>query len=121
MLAQQPFAAVARIVGEIWQRVRAICRRYVDLALADANLSAFNSVAIDEGRQHVEACCSGPLVSAQIRRKAGDVIGAAAFAREHDLRASASASQGTSLGLGGSLQRMRQGRATRRRPGQVQP
>jgi transposase len=49
MLAQQmPFAAVARIVGETWHRVHAICRRYVDLALAAADLSAVDAVAIDE-------------------------------------------------------------------------
>ena len=49
MLAQQmPFAAVSRIVGESWHRVHAICRRYVDLALARADLSALTSVAIDE-------------------------------------------------------------------------
>jgi hypothetical protein len=36
------------IVGESWHRVHAICRRYVDLALAGANLSALTSVAIDE-------------------------------------------------------------------------
>jgi len=49
MLAQQmPFAAVARIVGESWHRVHAICCRYVDLTLADADLSALTSVAIDE-------------------------------------------------------------------------
>jgi Helix-turn-helix domain of transposase family ISL3 len=47
MLAQQmPFAAVARTIGESWHRVHAICR-YVDLALAGANLSALSSVAID--------------------------------------------------------------------------
>ena len=49
MLAQQmPFAAVARIVGESWHRVHAICRHYVDLTLARADLSALTSVAIDE-------------------------------------------------------------------------
>ena len=33
MLCQQmPFAAVARITGESWHRVHAICTRYVDLA-----------------------------------------------------------------------------------------
>jgi transposase len=49
MLAQQmPFAAVARIVGESWHRVHAVCRRYVDLALTEADLSALTSVAIDE-------------------------------------------------------------------------
>jgi transposase len=49
MLAQQmPFAAVARTVGESWHRVHAICRRYVDLAVASADLSATSSVIIDE-------------------------------------------------------------------------
>ncbi len=49
MLAQQmPFAAVARTIGESWHRVHAICHRYVDLALAGADLSALSSVAIDE-------------------------------------------------------------------------
>jgi hypothetical protein len=49
MLAQQmPFAAVVRTVGESWHRVHAICRRYVDLSLAGADLSALSSIAIDE-------------------------------------------------------------------------
>jgi len=49
MLAQQmPFAAVARTVGESWHRVHAVCRRYVDLAVAAADLSATSSVIIDE-------------------------------------------------------------------------
>ena len=49
MLAQQmTFAAVARIVGETWHRVHAICSRYVDLALTHADLSAVDTVAIDE-------------------------------------------------------------------------
>jgi transposase len=49
MLAQQmPFAAVARIVNLSWHRVHAICSRYVELALASANLSDVSSVAIDE-------------------------------------------------------------------------
>ena len=49
MLAQQmPFAAVARTVGESWHRVHAICRHYVDLALAEADLSALSSATIDE-------------------------------------------------------------------------
>jgi len=48
-LAQQmPFAAVARTVGESWHRVQAICARYVDLALAEANLSDVTALAIDE-------------------------------------------------------------------------
>ncbi len=49
MLAQQmPFAAVARIVGETWHRVHAICARYVDLALERTDLTAVETVAIDE-------------------------------------------------------------------------
>jgi transposase len=49
MLAQQmPFAAVARIVGESWHRVHAICTRYVELTLAQTDLSALQSAAIDE-------------------------------------------------------------------------
>lgn len=49
MLAQQmPFAAVARIVGESAHRVTAVCERYVDLALAEADFSDVKSLAIDE-------------------------------------------------------------------------
>ncbi len=49
MLAQQmPFAAVARIVGESWHRVHAICSRYVDLAEANNDLSDVDALAIDE-------------------------------------------------------------------------
>jgi transposase len=48
-LAQQmPFAAVARMVGESWHRVHAICSRYVELAVAQADLSEMSAVAIDE-------------------------------------------------------------------------
>src|SRR6516165_7017490 len=48
-LAQQmTFAAVARLVNESWHRVHAICWRYVDLAVAAADLSAVTAVAIDE-------------------------------------------------------------------------
>lgn len=48
-LAQQmPFAAVARTVGESWHRVHAICARYVELAVAAADLSAMRALAIDE-------------------------------------------------------------------------
>src|SRR5471032_2720743 len=49
MLAQQmPFAAVARAVNLSWHRVHAICSRYVELALAPADLSGVTAVAIDE-------------------------------------------------------------------------
>ena len=48
-LAQQmPFAAVARAVGESWHRVHAICKRYVELALAEIDLSNMMNVAVDE-------------------------------------------------------------------------
>jgi transposase len=45
---QMPFAAVARLVGESWHRVVAICDRYVELALAKADLSKLTMLAIDE-------------------------------------------------------------------------
>jgi transposase len=49
VLAQQmPFAAVARTVGESWHRVQAICSRYVELAVAAADLSKTTALAIDE-------------------------------------------------------------------------
>jgi transposase len=48
-LAQHmPFAAVARTVGESWHRVNAVCRHYVDLAIAASDLSETTSVVIDE-------------------------------------------------------------------------
>lgn len=48
-LAQQmTFAAVARTVGESWHRVQAICARYVELAVAEADLSEMTALAIDE-------------------------------------------------------------------------
>jgi transposase len=49
MLAQQmPFAAVARIVNVSPYRVMELCRRYVDLALAQADFSNVKALAIDE-------------------------------------------------------------------------
>lgn len=48
MCRQMPFAAVARLVGESWHRVQAICERYVDLALEKADLSKLTMLAIDE-------------------------------------------------------------------------
>ena len=49
MLAREmPFAAVARFTGESWHRVAAICGRYVDLALAEADFSEVTRLAIDE-------------------------------------------------------------------------
>jgi len=49
MLCQQmSFAAAARLVGESRHRVATICERYVDLALAQTDLSAVRELAIDE-------------------------------------------------------------------------
>ena len=49
MLAQQmPFAAVARIAGESAHRVRAVCERYVEIALGWADFSEVKMLAIDE-------------------------------------------------------------------------
>jgi transposase len=48
MAQQMTFAAVAKLVGLSWHRVHAICSRYVDLALAEADLSTVSAVAIDE-------------------------------------------------------------------------
>jgi transposase len=48
MCRQMPFAAVARLVGESWHRVEAICERYVELALKKADLSKLTMLAIDE-------------------------------------------------------------------------
>jgi hypothetical protein len=48
-LAQQmPFAAVTRLVKESWHCVHAIRSRYVDLAVAEADLSRVVAVAVDE-------------------------------------------------------------------------
>jgi hypothetical protein len=40
--------AVARLTGESWHRVAAICGRYVDLTLRDADYSGVTHLAIDE-------------------------------------------------------------------------
>jgi transposase len=45
---QMTFAAAARLVGESRHRVAAICERYVDLALAQADFSTVHELAIDE-------------------------------------------------------------------------
>jgi transposase len=54
MAQQMTFAAVARLVNESWHRVHAICSRYVDLAMAQADLSRVVAVAVDE------TSCRGP-------------------------------------------------------------
>jgi transposase len=49
---QMTFAGVAQLVGLSWHRVHAICTHYVDLALAQADLSELKSIAIDETSRH---------------------------------------------------------------------
>ena len=48
MAQHMTFAAVAELTQLSWHRVHAICSRYVDMALAEADLSAVTAVAIDE-------------------------------------------------------------------------
>jgi transposase len=49
MLCQNmTFAAVARIVNLSWHKVHAICSRYVELALDQADFSEVQAVAVDE-------------------------------------------------------------------------
>ena len=45
---EMPFAAVARVVNLSWHRVAAICKRYVDLALDQADFSEVKRLAADE-------------------------------------------------------------------------
>lgn len=45
---EMPFAAVARLVNLSWHRVAAICERYVDLALSEADFSEVRRLAVDE-------------------------------------------------------------------------
>ena len=45
---EMTFAAVARMVNLSWHRVATIARRYVDLALAEADFSEVKRLAIDE-------------------------------------------------------------------------
>jgi transposase len=48
MAPHMTFAAVPTLVNESWHRVHAICSRYVDLALVEADLAAVTAVAIGE-------------------------------------------------------------------------
>ena len=48
MSQQMTVAAVANLVGVSWHRVHAIYSHYIDLALAEADLSEVTAVAIDE-------------------------------------------------------------------------
>lgn len=48
MCREMPFAAVARLTDLTWHRVHAICERYVELALENADFSEVTALAIDE-------------------------------------------------------------------------
>jgi transposase len=48
MAEAMPFATIAKLVGLSWHRVYAICSRYVELGLVQADLCAVRAVAIDE-------------------------------------------------------------------------
>jgi len=48
MTRHMTFAAVAELTNLSWHRVHAVCSRYVDLAVAQADLSSVTAVAIDE-------------------------------------------------------------------------
>lgn len=48
MCREMPFAAVARLVGLSWHQVTAICKRYVDLGLQQADFSEVKRLAADE-------------------------------------------------------------------------
>ncbi|UEO01217.1 ISL3 family transposase [Acidiferrobacter thiooxydans] len=45
---EMPFRAVARLTGVSLHRVMSLCERYVDLAVAQQDLSGVESLAIDE-------------------------------------------------------------------------
>jgi transposase len=45
---EMTFAAVARLVNLSWHRVHAICERYVDLTVAQADFSEIKRLAVDE-------------------------------------------------------------------------
>lgn len=48
MCREMTFAAVSRLVGLSWHQVVAICKRYVDLGLEQADFSEVNRLAADE-------------------------------------------------------------------------
>lgn len=48
MCREMPFAAVSRLVGLSWHQVVAICKRYVDLGLEQADFSEVKRLAADE-------------------------------------------------------------------------
>jgi transposase len=48
LCGQMPFAACSRLVNVSWHRIAAICGRYVELSLAQADFSGTRVLAIDE-------------------------------------------------------------------------
>jgi transposase len=48
MCREMTFTAVSRLVGISWHKVTAICKRYVNLGLEQADFSAVNRLAVDE-------------------------------------------------------------------------
>jgi transposase len=48
MCREMTFVAVSRLVGISWHRVTAICKRYVDLGLEQADFSEVTRLAVDE-------------------------------------------------------------------------
>jgi len=93
MLCQQmPFASVARMVNLSWYKVHAICKRYVELALDEADLSELTVVSIDETscrRGHDYLTLVADLVKRRVvfvtAGKDAATIGAfAAYLGEHD-------------------------------------
>lgn len=68
---EMTFAAVAHVVNLSWHRVKAICDRYVDLAVAATDLSELSAVAIDEtscrrGHDYVSLVDAGNCVHIEL-------------------------------------------------------
>ena len=88
---EMPFAAAARLTGVSWHRVRAICARYVDMALDQDDLSGLRHVAIDEtsrarGQKYVTAVADTErrrLVFLAEGRKSGAVGEFADYLKQH--------------------------------------
>lgn len=86
-----PFNAVAQTVGESWHRVHAICERYVDMALAEADLSGVSSIVIDEtsytrGQRYLTLVADADarkVIHVSKGRSASNVAGFAQHLRNH--------------------------------------
>jgi transposase len=87
---QMPFAAVARLVGESWHRVAAICERYVTLAVAAADYSKVTALAIDEtsrARGHKYVTIGADAESRKVIFVGEEAEAASVAALAEDLRA----------------------------------